>query len=158
MASFVMRPLVMRPFALLGLGITLMCLSNPTLSKDFYKWQDAEGVTHYSSQPSKEYKSVKVRASNIKDSATTDSDSPAETGNNANNSDSTAAEPAAANTPASAEHTKDPERCAVARQNRKTMEENSRIRMKDGDEYRYLTPEEIQQQKDTTDEIIAQEC
>lgn len=144
--------LLHRPITLLGLGITLLCLSSHTLSKDFYKWQDAEGVTHYSSQPSKEYKSVKVRASNIKDSGTS-----ADSGNTGQ-----AANPETETTPAgstaAAEPVKDPERCASAQKNRKTLEENSRIRMKDGEEYRYLTPEEIQLQKETADQIIAEEC
>lgn len=141
-----------RSLTLLGLGITLMCLSNLTLSKEFYKWEDAAGVTHYSSQPSKDYKSVKIRASNIKDSDTP----PA-----APVSDTTQSENPAADNPTTdrtAQHTKDPERCATAQQNRKTLTDNARIRMKDGEEFRYLTPAEIQQQKDTADQIIAEEC
>lgn len=144
--------LLHRPFTLLGLGITLMCLSSNTLSKDFYKWQDAEGVTHYSSQPSKEHKSVKVRASNIRD---TETETPAPSSEQATSQDS--GETSAA-TAATEEHVKDPERCASAQANRKTLEENSRIRMMDGGEYRYLTPDEIQQQKNTADQIIAEEC
>lgn len=135
-----------RPMTLLGLGLTLMCLSSNSLAKDFYRWQDADGVTHYSAQPSKEYKSVKVRASNIRDGEAAEHDS-------ADNTD----EKTAADSAQPVDE-KDPERCTAAQQNRKTLEENSRIRIKDGDEYRYLTPEEIQQQIDTAEQIIAEEC
>lgn len=138
-----------RSLTLLGLGLTLMCLSSNTLAKDFYKWQDADGVTHYSSQPSKEYKSVKVRASNIRDAETTADSLPASPDTKEETASTASARP---------EQSKDPERCATAQQNRKTLAENSRVRIQDGEEYRYLTPEEIQQQIDLAEQTIADEC
>lgn len=143
-----------RSLTLLSLGIALMCLSTPSLAKDFYKWQDADGITHYSSKPSNEYKSVKVRASNIQSSDTSTEATNRTSIDEVEKTESTTT----ANTAQNAERSKDPERCATAQKNRQTLDDNARIRMKDGDEFRYLTPEEIQQQKDTADQIIAEEC
>ncbi len=139
-----------RTLTLLALTTTLMCLSGPASSaKEFYKWQDEKGVTHYSSAPPKDVKAVKVRATNLHgEGAASDSEEEASSDNSAaNDSQSAAAEPA-----------RDPERCAQAQKNLKTMEENARIRIKEGDEYRYLSVEEIEQQKSTMREIIDTEC
>lgn len=137
-----------RFLTLIGLGFTLACLSGQALAKEFYKWEDEEGVTHYSSQPSKTHKSVKVHASNIKgDPQTSASDS--------NSQDEGQAKDSRADEQV---YKKDPERCAAAQRNKQTLEENARIRIKEGDEYRYLTQEEIRKQMDMAMQAIADDC
>ncbi|MBU3068299.1 DUF4124 domain-containing protein [Aestuariicella sp. G3-2] len=137
-----------RFLTLIGLGFTLACLSGQTLAKEFYKWQDEEGVTHYSSQPSKTHKSVKVHASNIKgDPESTSSASSRQNENQAQGSSADAEV-----------YKKDPERCAAAQRNKQTLEENARIRIKEGDEYRYLSQEEIKKQMDMAMQAIADDC
>lgn len=128
-----------------ALGVALLCLSQLALSsKDFYKWEDEDGVTHYSAHPSKDHASSKVRATNIKGS---------ETSSAAATEDS--AKPA---TQATEELPKDPQRCAQAKKNLKTLQEKSRVRIKEGDDYRYLAPEEVAEQIKTAQQIIKEEC
>ncbi|GAB3111790.1 DUF4124 domain-containing protein [Aestuariicella hydrocarbonica] len=137
-----------RSLTLVALGFTLTCLSGQALSKDFYKWEDAAGVTHYSAQPPKDRPSIKVRATNIRDTASAPQSSNAPADKKA----------AAANTAAPAAYQKDPERCAAAQKNLKTMQEHARIRIKEGDEYRYLTPEEISEHLSNAQAVVAEDC
>ncbi|WP_439135162.1 DUF4124 domain-containing protein [Pseudomaricurvus sp.] len=138
-----------RFLTLIGLGFALVCLSGQALAKEFYKWKDEDGVIHYSSQPSKTHKSVKVHASNIK------GDPEAASGQNKNNGENEETDSKAA---AAEAYQKDPERCAAAQKNKKTLQENARIRIKEGDEYRYLTPAEIQKQMDMANQAISEDC
>lgn len=137
-----------RFLTLIGLGFTLACLSGQTLAKEFYKWQDEEGVTHYSSQPSKTYKSVKVHASNIKGDPEVASSTNSRQNENQVQGNSADAEA----------YQKDPERCAAAQKNKATLENNNRVRIKEGDDYRYLTPEEVQKHMDMAMQAIANDC
>lgn len=139
-----------RLLTLIGLGFILLCLSGQTLAKEFYKWEDEEGVTHYSSQPSKTHKSVKVHASNIKGDPEAAQRQQEANSSPQENSNSETAENKA--------YEKDPERCAAAQKNKKTLEENARIRIKEGGEYRYLTQEEINKQMEMANQVIADEC
>ena len=130
-----------------------MLMSMPAMAKDFYRWKDDAGVTHYSEIPPKDYPSVKVRASNIRvevddsgDAATT-----AETGTK------TTDEPAAESTSA-ADPVKDPERCAIAQRNVETLKTNSRVRIKEDGEFRYLTPEEMAENLRVAQQIVDEEC
>jgi len=138
-----------RFLTLIGLGFALVCLSGQTLAKEFYKWEDENGVTHYSSQPSKTHKSVKVHASNIKG----DPEAASRNARNEESSDTT--DNQGATNPV---YEKDPERCAAAQRNKKTLQENARIRIKEGDEYRYLSAEEIRKQLDMANQAIADDC
>lgn len=128
------------------LSLSLCAVSSAShSSKDFYKWEDENGVVHYSAHPPKDKANTKVRTTNIYGE-------PAPTGPSAAEkaiAESAEAEPAPK---------KDPKRCAAARKNLKTLTEKSRIRIKDGDEYRFLTPAEIGDKTKTAREIIKQEC
>lgn len=112
-------------------------------SKDFYKWEDDKGVVHYSAHPPKDKANTKVRTTNIYGE-------PAPTG------PSTAEKAIAENT--EGKPIKNAKNCALARKNLKTMTEKSRIKIKDGDNYRVLTPEEINKKIATAKQIIKQDC
>ncbi|MGH1372604.1 MAG: DUF4124 domain-containing protein [Cellvibrionaceae bacterium] len=127
------------------LSLSLCALSSPGhSSKDFYKWEDENGVVHYSAHPPKDKANTKVRTTNIYGEA-------APTG-------PSAAEKAIAENTKEEVVPKDPKRCAAARKNLKTLTEKSRIRIKEGDDYRFLTPAEIGDKTKTAREIIKQEC
>lgn len=128
------------------LSLSLCALSSAShSSKDFYKWEDENGVVHYSAHPPKDKTkaNTKVRTTNIYGE-------PAPTGPSV--AEKTVAETAEQELP------KDPKRCAAAKKNLKTLTEKSRIRIKDGDDYRFLTPSEIGEKTKTAREIIKQEC
>ena len=133
------------------LMVFLCTLSAATLSKDFYRWKDSEGVTHYSSVPPKEGDSTKVRATNTK--APVDGYSPA----NSKEPDSAASAEAAP--PSAEQQEKARQLCEAAKKNAKTLQEKNRIRIKDDQgEYRYLDTNEIAQKLKTAQKIIEQEC
>ncbi len=126
------------------LSLSLCALSSPShSSKDFYKWEDENGVVHYSAHPPKDKANTKVRTTNIYGEAAPSGPSTAE---------KVIAESAEQAPP------KDPKRCAAAKKNLKTLTEKSRIRIKEGDDYRFLTPAEIGDKTKTAREIIKQEC
>lgn len=116
------------------LALLALVLSPNALSKDFYKWQDEQGVTHYSAHPPRGDKaSTKIRATNIKGKA-----APAKSSAPKN-------EAPAATKPTSVEKAaskKDPQACKRARTNLKTLQEHGRVRVKEGDDYRFLSDEE----------------
>ncbi len=137
------------------LTVTLICgLTNAYASKSFYKWVDAQGVTHYSaSPPAKETAAdaTTIRATNLK------TDAPVAP-------PATAPVNAPSTTPPPLQGTivkdKSPEQCKQAKDNLKSINENRRLRLKDdktGD-LRYLTPEEIQQQKDLAQKKADDNC
>jgi len=136
-----------------AITISLFCLmalliSNSASSADFYKWQDDDGVTHYSAQPPRNQRPAeKVRATN------------------------TTGSPAAAKEPASrdkaetemaaeqaAPSKKNSENCALAQKNLKTLQERARVRIKEGETFRYLSPEEKQDMEKSTREQIKEAC
>jgi len=126
------------------LCLSLLLFSHSSLSsKDFYKWEDENGVVHYSAHPPKDKPNTKVRTTNIYGETAQES--------------SPKGENSAANTEEEA-FPKDPKRCTAARKNLDTLKNKARIRIKDGDDYRYLAPEEIKEQLRTAQEIIKEDC
>ncbi len=135
--------------------LTIMWITPTThASKDFYKWQDENGVTHYSAHPPSKkqtkQEATKVRATNL------DYDAPPQTSSDAK---AEAKNKAKTGIPPITQE-KSPELCEVAKKNLKVISENARIRVKDGDkgEYRYLTPEEIQSRKADAQKQVDENC
>ena len=117
-------------------------------AKDFYKWQDDNGVTHYSAQPPKGRKtSTKVKAYNIYGN-------PKETKAPRQAQAATKTTPEVTRAPVD----KDPGRCKAARENLKIMQENARVRIKDGDEIRYLNEKELSDKVDAAQKTIKEHC
>ena len=126
-------------FAFLAFGSSVFA------AKDFYKWEDENGVIHYSAHPPKDRPNTKVRTTNIYGEA-------------APQGEKSAAEKAIEEKQMEALPPKDAKRCAAARKNLQTLQAKRRIRIKDGDDYRFLSQEEIDDQLKTVQEIIKQEC
>jgi len=136
-----------------AISIGLLCLpvlfiSSNASSKDFYKWQDDEGITHYSAHPPRNERAAqKVRATNI--TGTVAAPKPA---------DVRGEEAETAATEQAAPSKKDSKRCAVAQKNLKTLQERARVRIKEGESFRYLTPEEKEDMTKSTREQIKEAC
>lgn len=132
------------------LTLFLVAFSGSAISKDFYRWKDAEGVTHYSEKPPRDASATKVRATNTKMPA--DGYSPSSPKPTEKAQESTAA--ASAN-----DKERNAQRCEAAQKNAKTLQEKNRIRIKDDNgEYRYLDQNEIAEKLKMARQIIDEEC
>lgn len=129
------------------LCVPVLLISGNASSKDFYKWQDDDGITHYSAHPPRNDRAAeKVRATNITGSA-----APTNPNNSKKDAETAATEEAEPSK-------KNSERCAIAQKNLKTLEERSRVRVKDGDSTRFLTPDEKQEMTESTRAQIKESC
>ncbi|BFM14351.1 DUF4124 domain-containing protein [Maricurvus nonylphenolicus] len=138
--------------AALATSICLLASNSSHAAKEYYKWVDENGVTHYTAHPPGERKSTKVRTTNLKPSSSSTATAQPST-DNSGDKDTTAA-------PAPKEEApkKDPALCKQAKENLKIMKENSRIKVKDGDDYRFLADDEIKKRKEEADKIVKDHC
>ncbi len=124
---------------LLGLALALPSLSLAQV----YKWVDADGNVHYSDKKPKgqdDYKSIKINTGKGSSAPSTKPE------------DDTKASEAALQQKAEALQSKTPKeeyakQCTSIEENMRKLEENSRVRVNDNGEMRYLTPEEIAAKK-----------
>lgn len=121
----------------------------------YYRWHDDAGVEHFTQQPPPGRKSDFIATSTGKSTAV-------EAGETAASTEAkTAAKDAAKKTPTGAIQAvpdKDPEKCKQAQDSQTTLNSHARIREKVGEEYRYLTPEEIAEQKKLAQESVEVYC
>jgi hypothetical protein len=127
--------------------VTALLAATPGVAAEkYYKWVDAQGITHYSSRPPHNQDATTVRTTNLKPDA-----APATPAG-----DTVAAAPDAA--PAAVPE-KSPERCDIGRNNLRTINENPRVRTKTDDgSFRYLEPAEIEEQRQRAEKEIAENC
>jgi cytosine/adenosine deaminase-related metal-dependent hydrolase len=121
-------------------------------AKDYYKWTDENGVTHYSARKphdqTAEVISIRTGQRVVNPSST-------------NAEQGTAAKPApgVAGNGASTENLKDPERCENARTNLETLRNNARVRMQNEDgEIYYLSEEEKAEKTAQFEKAVAESC
>lgn len=146
-------------------AFALFIASSPTLAacNGGYRWsevKDGKTITHYTQQPPEGRPSECVQIS----TGTRSQVNPGES------DDATAVGKPGADgkTPAKADAKpksmeglpeKDPEKCKQAKDTKSVLDSHARIREKDeSGEYRYLTPEEIGEQKKIADESIGVYC
>ncbi|MGI1678791.1 MAG: DUF4124 domain-containing protein [Cellvibrionaceae bacterium] len=139
-------------------AITLSCIaSTPAIAaKNYYKWTDANGVTHYSAQRPNGTEAETVV---IKGGRTTTSSSqgnqpaPKPTGN------TDATEPTTVAEKEKTQDLKDPTRCKAAKENVETIKNHARIRVKDDNgEYRYLDEQEKTKRLNNAQQAIKESC
>ena len=53
---------------------------------------------------------------------------------------------------------KSPERCAIARQNLKSISENARVRIKENGEFRYLNEKEVNAKRQEARQTVKEDC
>lgn len=156
---------MMKPFnpasarrALRHLCIATLLAASPALlaagQQGYYKWRDDAGNEHFTQQPPPGRKSEFIATS-------TGRSIPVEAGETV---ESSAAKPAAAPAknkaagPIQGVPDKDPAKCKEAQDAQAVLNSHARIREKVGDEYRYLTPEEVGDQKKVAQESVDVYC
>jgi hypothetical protein len=129
---------------LLGLVFTSLMTSPLVFADKIYSWVDDKGVTHYGENPPKD---TPARQLNARTGHSDPVDYSAE------EKDETAKAKAATGPQPSEE------RCETARKNLQVLSTNPRVKATDKNgENRYMTPEEMQAQVETMEQIIAEEC
>jgi hypothetical protein len=123
-----------------------------------YKWTDADGVTHFGDrQPTgtqAEQISVRSGQSNLVNS----NSSAQQQLNELEQRQRAASEESRAFDAAATRQAQRKTNCDAAQQNLEIISNNSRIRITENGEQRFLTPDEISQQKQTYEDIVEQNC
>lgn len=124
------------------------------VQQGYYRWHDDAGVEHFTQQPPAGRKSEFIATSTGKTTSV-------EAGETAASAESKTAanEPKKSVTgPMQAVPDKDPEKCKQSQDTQAVLNSRARIREKVGDEYRYLTAEEIGEQKKLAQESVDVYC
>jgi len=143
------------------LTLTLLMAVAPgaAMSASVYKWTDENGVIHFGDQQpnGKQAEIVSVRAGTAKP---TDSSrqSPQERLNSLEEQQAEKQEQEKAAQASEAQRKQRAKNCEAAKKNLDIIRNKSRIRVDDGEEQRYLTPEEIEQYKVKYEEAISEFC
>jgi hypothetical protein len=143
------------------LMLTLLMTVAPgmAMSASVYKWTDENGITHFGDrQPvGASSETVNVRSGTSSGAASSRSSPQKRLGelqeqqqNEADREKETAVEVA--------RRKQREANCENARSNLKVIESNARIRIEEDGEMRYLSPEEIAEQKEKLEEIAAKNC
>lgn len=138
------------------LGATvLLCLSTQ-ISAEIYKWTDENGNTHYSdikpNQANSETLKIKTGTSSK------ETRSPQEASKELTERNQAALESKAEKLQKETQKRELEAHCEAIRSNLKTMEENSRIKITENNETRYLTPEEISEKKAKYQQDLQELC
>ena len=137
-----------RPFfsKLLALIAITVALCSSATAGQYYRWTDENGVTHYTDKPPANRETKTVNTSNVH--GTTPTSTPAT--EEAEASEETVEAPPV--------REKSPERCAIARQNLKSISENARVRIKENGEFRYLNEKEVNAKRQEARQTIKEDC
>jgi hypothetical protein len=151
-----------RPTLITLLGIGIFCLA-PAQANTFYKWVDAEGVTHYGAKPPEEQDATKIKTSGQAASDAARGEAVSESLKKNAEKDAQAQQKkqkdaAKAKTDAElAEELK--KNCEQAKNNAATLSTSARVREKDAEgNFRYLAPEEQQKRINETQEYLNTNC
>ncbi|MFT7366745.1 MAG: hypothetical protein ACI9OW_001650 [Marinobacter psychrophilus] len=123
-----------------------------------YKWTDADGITHFGDrQPTgtqAEQISVRSGQSNLVNS----NSSAQQQLNELEQRQRAASEESRAVDAAATRQAQRKTNCDAAQQNLEIISNNSRIRITENGEQRFLTPDEVSQQKQTYEDIVEKNC
>lgn len=142
---------------LLSLCTAALLLVSPALlaaQQGYYRWHDDAGVEHFTQQPPAGRKSEFVATSTGKSTAVDTGETAASA--EAKESTKTTSKPITGALQTVPD--KDPEKCKQAQDTAAALNGHARIREKVGDDYRYLTPEEITEQKKLAQESTDVYC
>ncbi|MGQ9425497.1 DUF4124 domain-containing protein [Gilvimarinus sp. F26214L] len=139
---------------LLTVFLATALISLPTLAaKNYYKWTDEDGVTHYSARKPHDQSADVVSVATGRPAPASDSQAPSP--DKARND-----EPAGNNRAQSESgNLKDPERCEAARNNLEVLRNNAKVRMKDENgEIHYLSEEEKAEKSREFQQAVDESC
>jgi hypothetical protein len=123
---------------------------------EVYKWTDENGTIHYSDMKPNEAPSEKL---NIKtNNPSQERASPQKSAQALDQQKSKDLEAQAERLKSETQRREQNSQCENARDNLKTLEENSRIKINENGEIRFLTPEEIEQKKQSYIKLISEQC
>ncbi len=120
----------------------------------YYRWHDDAGVEHFTQQPPAGRKSEFIATSTGKSTSV----EAGETAASAETKDAAKAPAKPVTGPIQAVPNKDPEKCKQAQDTQTTLNSHARIREKVGEDYRYLTADEIAEQKKLAQESVDVYC
>lgn len=143
------------------LMLTLLIAVAPSMatSASVYKWTDENGVTHFGDrQPvGANSETVNVRSGTSSGSANS-RPSPQQRLGELQEQQEKEAERANETAVETARRKQREANCETARANLKVIESNARIRIEENGEQRYLSPEEIAEQKIKYEELVTENC
>lgn len=135
----------------------LLALSATAMASQVYKWVDAQGVTHFGSQPPQDQSATSINTSAAPPKATEQEPEPAPTFESIADPEQAAFDKKAKEEVAA----KEAERkkyCENVRTNLAQLENNPRIRVEENGEVRRLSEEERQQRIADAKAAIAENC
>lgn len=134
-----------------------LLLAAPALlaaQQGYYRWHDDAGIEHFTQQPPAGRKSEFVATSTGKSTAVDSGETAASA--EVKESTKTANKPITGSLQTVPD--KDPEKCKQAQDTQTALNSHARIREKVGDDYRYLTADEIAEQKKLAQESTDVYC
>lgn len=135
-----------------SLLLTLSLTSPLTSAEGVYKWTDEAGVIHYSDKKPNDVdaKNLKIRGHKTPSSAVSDAAMEQQK--------STQLEAKAQALQESTAARENDAQCQAIRDNLKKIQENSRVKINDNGELRYLSPEEIEEKKNGYQDMLDKHC
>jgi len=146
----------LKPLLLSALTLVLSLNISSLSADEVYKWTDDKGMIHYS-----DIKPNDVNVKSVKVSGKKPSNSRASAIDKADTLDQKKQTQLEAKAQALQENTQAREndsQCQAIRDNVKKMQENSRVKVNDNGQLRYLTPEEIEEKKDSYVKMLEEHC
>ena len=141
----------MRVLSPLIIGLLSLAYADLVLAAaKVYKWTDEKGITHFSEHPPLNTKTTVVKPQIALGESESSSSAASSVASHQTSSQSLEALRAAAKI--------DPQRCADAKTNVESLKTYTHIKIKEGDGYRFLTPDEQQQKLNEANQAIAESC
>ena len=140
------------------LVITLFTCLIPCLaiSAEIYRWTDESGNTHYSENPPQGVDAKPMNIQTRSPEPGNKTDSQPQDGTGTDNNDKSGTEGDERDSEAVAEAKR--ENCKAAREALKMLEENARVQVEEDGERRYLSPEEMEAERQRYEEIRDENC
>jgi hypothetical protein len=123
-----------------------------------YKWTDADGVTHFGDRQPTGTQAEQISVRSGQSSVVNNNSSPQQQVDELEQRQQAASEESLAADAATTRQTQRKTNCDAARQNLEIISNNARIRISEDGEQRFLTPDEISQQKQTYEDMVEQNC
>jgi hypothetical protein len=140
--------------------MALILAMAPTMlnAASVYKWTDADGVTHFGDRQPTGTQAEQISVKSGQSSVANTNSSPQQRLDELEQRQQAASEESLAAEAAAAQQAQRKTNCDAAQQNLEVISKNARIRVSDNGEQRFLTPDEISQQKEKYEEIVEQNC
>lgn len=123
-----------------------------------YKWTDADGVTHFGDRQPTGTQAEQIRVKSGQPSSANTHSSAQQQLKEMEKRQQAASEESNETDAAVTRQAQRKTNCDAAQQNLEIISNNARIRITEDGEQRFLTPDEVSQQKQTYEDIVEQNC